>query len=65
MTRTVPYEQLPEFLTPEEARAYLAISRNGMYELLRRGEIPHRRFGRLIRIPKTALAPDPSAPDLG
>ena len=55
LTRHTPYEDLPEFLTPEECRRYLAISRNGIYDLLRRGDIPHRRFGRIIRIPKTAL----------
>jgi excisionase family DNA binding protein len=55
LTRSTPYEDLPEYLTPEECRTYLALSRNGIYDLLRRGEIPHRRFGRIIRIPKTAL----------
>ena len=54
--RTVPYDRLPEFLTPDELRAYLGLSRNGVYALLQRDEIPHVRFGRLIRIPKTALA---------
>jgi len=45
----------------------LSLSRNGVYDLLRRGEIPHRRFGRIIRIPKTALfdshgKTDPTSP---
>jgi excisionase family DNA binding protein len=57
MTRTIPYDQLPEYLTPEETRAYLRLSRGSIYELLRRNEIEHVRFGRLIRIPKTALKP--------
>lgn len=34
------------------------LSRNTTYELLRRGEVPHLRFGRAIRIPKTALLMD-------
>lgn len=55
LTRFTRYEDLPEFLTPDECRAYLAISRNGIYDMLRRGDITHRRFGRIIRIPKTAL----------
>lgn len=55
MTRTIPYEHLPEYLTPEEFRTYLGLGRNTVYDLLRRGEIPHLRFGRLVRIPKTAL----------
>jgi excisionase family DNA binding protein len=44
-----------EFLTPTEYGTRIRVSRNTTYELLRRGEIPHVRFGRLIRIPKTAL----------
>jgi excisionase family DNA binding protein len=52
---TVPYDQLPEYLTPEEFRDYMRIGRNSVYELLRRDEIPHVRFGRTIRIPKAAL----------
>ena len=53
--RTVPYDDLPEYLTPEEFSEVIHVSRTTMYELLRRNEIPHRRFGRTIRIPKTAL----------
>jgi excisionase family DNA binding protein len=49
------YETLPEFLTPEEFARCIRVSRNTMYELLRRGEIAHVRYGRLIRIPKSAL----------
>jgi excisionase family DNA binding protein len=60
--RTVPCDELPEYLTPEEARVYLALSRNTMYELLRRNEVRHVRFGRLIRIPKTSLRPADSTP---
>jgi excisionase family DNA binding protein len=54
-SRTIPYEELPQYLTPAELQAYLSLSRNTVYDLLRRNEIPHRRFGRTIRIPKTAL----------
>jgi excisionase family DNA binding protein len=53
--RTIPYNELPEFLTPSEVRAYLNLSRNTVYELIRRNEIGHVRFGRTIRIPKAAL----------
>jgi excisionase family DNA binding protein len=55
ITRSVTYDDLPEYLTPAEAQAYLSVSRTTIYELLRRSEIRHVRFGRLIRIPKTAL----------
>jgi excisionase family DNA binding protein len=53
--RTIPFDQLPEFLTPDEVREYLNVSRNTVYQLLRRNEIQHVRFGRLIRVPKSAL----------
>jgi excisionase family DNA binding protein len=53
--RTVPYDDLPEYLTPAEVQAYLSISRNTVYELLHRNQIHHVRFGRLIRVPKAAL----------
>jgi putative molybdopterin biosynthesis protein len=52
----VPFEDLPELLTPEEAREYLRVSKNTIYDLLRRGEIPSVRYGRLIRVPKSAIA---------
>jgi excisionase family DNA binding protein len=54
-SRSTPYAELPEFLTPEEFRAYLGLGRNTVYDLLRRGDVPHRRFGRIIRIPKSAV----------
>ena len=59
--RAIPYEELPEYLTPEEFRAYVSLGRNTVYELLRRNEIPHVRFGRTIRIPKAALQHGASA----
>jgi excisionase family DNA binding protein len=55
VSRSQPYDSLPEFLTPEEFREYVSISRSTVYDLLRRGEIPHVNYGRCIRIPKTAL----------
>ena len=54
-TPILSFDDLPEYLTPAEVQAYLRLSRNTVYEALRRGEIPHVRFGRLIRIPKAAL----------
>jgi excisionase family DNA binding protein len=60
--RTTPHDQLPEYLSPEEFGAYLALSRNTTYDLLRRGEVPHLRFGRAIRIPKTALLMEQGRP---
>jgi excisionase family DNA binding protein len=63
--RTLRYDELPEFLTPDEFRAYMNLGRNTVYDLLRRGEIPHVRFGRTIRIPKTALRLSGSSGELG
>ncbi len=55
ITRATPVADLPEFLSPEEFRTYMGIGRATCYDLLRRGEIPSVRFGRAIRIPKSAL----------
>jgi excisionase family DNA binding protein len=55
ITRSTRFDDLPEFLTPEEFRQYVGIGRGTAYDLLRRGEIPCVRFGRLIRVPKSAL----------
>jgi excisionase family DNA binding protein len=52
---TTPYEDLPEYLSPEELRDYLRLGRNTVYDLLRRDAIAHVRFGRTIRIPKASL----------
>ena len=55
ITRAMSMEDLPEFLSPEEFRTYVGIGRATCYDLIRRGLIPSVRFGRLIRIPKSAL----------
>jgi excisionase family DNA binding protein len=46
---------LPEFLSVERFYTYVGVGRSTAYDLLRRGEIPHQRFGRRIVIPKSAL----------
>jgi excisionase family DNA binding protein len=51
------FDELEDMLSPEKARAFLGLSRSTIYERLRDGSIPHRRYGRLIRIPKSALDP--------
>lgn len=51
----VHLDELPELLTPEEAKDVLRVSRNGMYELLKSGAVPHLKYGRLIRIRKSVL----------
>ncbi len=55
VTRTTPISELPEYLSPQEFRDYVGLGRSTVYDLLRRDEIPHVKFGRCSRIPKTAL----------
>ena len=49
------YDDLPELCTPEQARAFLQVGKNKIYELLKAGDLPVLKFGQLMRIPKTAL----------
>ena len=51
------FEQLPDWLTPQEARSFLRLGKSTLYEKLRSGEIPARRFGRQFRISKESLRP--------
>lgn len=54
--RWTPFKDLPEFLLVEEFAAHLVIGRTKAYELVRTGQVESRKFGRIIRIPKSALA---------
>ena len=45
----------PLTYTVEEAAAALGCGRDSMHRLVRQGDIPHVRFGRVIRIPRDAL----------
>lgn len=53
ITRYTAWDDLPEYLTPEEFKAYLGLKKTNAYEAIK--AIPHLRVGRLIRIPKDAL----------
>ena len=55
ITRDTKREMLPDYLTPAEARAYLNLGRSTFYDLVRRGELPAVRFGKVLRIPSEAL----------
>ncbi len=55
ISRTTPVDALPELLTPEEFRTEAGLGRATTYELIRSGQIPSVRFGRAIRVPKSAL----------
>jgi excisionase family DNA binding protein len=43
------------FIRPSEAATRLGISRSKLYELLRAGIVPSRKFGASIRVPVEAL----------
>jgi len=59
VTRMTPLNELPELLRPEEAAAWLGISRGLIYELAKRGELPSVRLGRLLRIRREGLRSQP------
>jgi excisionase family DNA binding protein len=42
-------------LTVEETAEYLGLCRNGAYDAVQRGDIPHIRIGRRILVPRAAL----------
>jgi excisionase family DNA binding protein len=46
---------LPELCRVDEARRVLRISKSTVYELIRRGDLPSVRLGRLVRVPRVAL----------
>jgi excisionase family DNA binding protein len=43
-------------LSIREAAAHLGVGRNRVYELVARGQLPHLRIGKTIRIPTQPLA---------
>ena len=49
------FDDLPDLCTPEQARAFLQVGKNKIYELLKTGALETVHFGRLVRIPKAAL----------
>lgn len=44
-----------DVMTVEEGAALLRIGRNALYDAIGRGEVPHRRIGRTIRLSRAAL----------
>ena len=68
----MPLEELPEFLTVEEAAAVLRIGRTSAYLLAQqwrhtggRSGLPVQRLGRLLRVPRSALEHMAVAPGEG
>ena len=56
ITRHTPLDDLPELLRVEEAATWLDVSRGIVYDLVKRRDLRGVRFGRLLRIPREALA---------
>jgi len=46
-----------QWYTPDEVAARLSVSESTVRRMLKRGELKHRKFGRLVRIPETELQP--------
>lgn len=42
-------------LTVAEGAALLRVGRNALYDAIGRGEVPHRRIGKSIRLSRAAL----------
>lgn len=56
LRRDTPYDSLPDLLTADEFARLVGLSRWAVYELIKRGELQCRRYGKkTIRIPKGAL----------
>ncbi len=45
----------PDVLTVGEAAAFMRVSRETVYRLAARGELPGRKIGRIWRFPKDAI----------
>ncbi len=55
INRQTKMEDLPEFLTPHEVRDFLGLGRDSVYKLIESGELPARRFGQRLFVPKKAF----------
>lgn len=53
--------ELPPYLTIDEWRRIVRVGRSAAYEMVRRGDLPVLRVGRLLRIPRSAIEPTPLA----
>ncbi len=55
INRETLFENLPELLRPKEVTDFLGVGRNCVYEAIKSGELPHRKIGGVIFVPKSAL----------
>jgi len=44
-----------DVMTVDEAAVFLRIGRNALYDAIGRGDVPHRRIGKTIRLSRSAL----------
>jgi excisionase family DNA binding protein len=49
--------QHPEWMTVDEIAAAMRVARRTVYLMIRRGELPTKRFGRLLRVHRSAVLP--------
>jgi excisionase family DNA binding protein len=50
-----PGEPSGDVMTVDEAAMFLRIGRNALYDAIGRGDVPHRRIGKTIRLSRAAL----------
>ena len=55
VNRKTSFEDLPELLRTKEVQAFLGVAPDTLYRAIQNGEIPHRKIGHIIFIPKGAL----------
>ena len=58
---TLRFEQLNDWLSVPEVSRYLRIGRMTAYVMVNKGLLPHRRLGRRIIVPRSAVAPTSTA----
>lgn len=44
-----------DVMTVDEAAVFLRVGRNAVYDAIGRGEVPHRRIGKTIRLSRAVL----------
>jgi excisionase family DNA binding protein len=55
ITRHTSLGDLPELCRAEEVAAYFGCSKGIVYEMVKRGDLPSVRLGRLLRIKRDGL----------
>jgi hypothetical protein len=51
------YDELPDWLSVPVVARYYGIGRANAYLMVTKGLLPHRRLGRRIVVPRSAVAP--------